>query len=168
MRNSSNKDDNFPSSEEYLLIGVLALFLYAIVMIMAVYGLYQFKRTDLSVRDVAFFVLMFVSGASSIPWAVYYILLQDIPPFWTFVVRLISRLSYFWAFCIVTNRWAHALYLKEGTRLFHHYVLIVFNVILLAVAVLDVVINEANWEDENRRCESADFQFTILTQVHNS
>ena len=38
-------------------------------------------------------------------------------------------------------------------------------IVLLAVAVLDVVINESNWEDENRRCESADFQFTILTQV---
>ena len=160
-----SEDDNFPSSDEFLAIGVLALSLYSMLMLMALYGLYQFRDTELSVRDICFFVLMFLSGACSIPWALFYILLKDTPPFWAFAVRIVSRLTFFWAFCIVTNRWAQALYLKQGTRLFHHYVLIVFNIILLAVAVLDVVINESNWEDENRRCESADFQFTILTQV---
>ena len=160
-----SEDDNFPSEGEYAAIGVLAMCLYSVVMATAIYGLYRFRRMELSIRDVSFFVLMFVSGAASIPWALYYIILQDVPPFWAFAVRIVSRLSFFWAFCIVTNRWAQALYLKEGTRVFHHYVLIVFNVILLAVAVVDVIINEANWEDENRRCESADFQFTILTQA---
>jgi hypothetical protein len=164
-RELSNEDDNFPSEGEFLAIGVIAMFLYTMVMVMSVFGLYQFRGMETSVRDISFFVLMFISGASSLPWAMFYIINKDVPPFWSFVVRMVSKLTFFWAFCIVTNRWAKVLYLRQGTRVFHHYVLMGFNVILLAVAVVDVIVNSSNWEDENRHCESADFQFTILTQA---
>lgn len=165
MRLLSDNGDFFPTESEYLAVGLVAMSLYALVMVTAAYGLYQFRDMTFSVRDVLFFVLMMISGACSIPCAIYYILLRDIPPFWTFVVRIISRLTFFWAFCIITNRWAKVLYLKQGTRMFHHYVLIAFNVVLVAVSLVDVVVNGGNWEDENRRCESAEFQLTILTQA---
>lgn len=164
LRSLSNEDDHFPSQDEYFSIGIVAIVFYSALMGIALFGLYTF-RTERSFRDISFFVLMFISGASSIPWALCYLVMKDVPPFWAFAVRIISKLTFFWAFCIVTNRWAKVLYLKRGTRFCHHYVLIAFNVILLAVAVVDVIVNESNWDEENRRCESADFQFTILTQA---
>ncbi len=33
-----------------------------------------------------------------------YIALRDLPPFWTFILKMVGRLAFFAAFCILTNR----------------------------------------------------------------